>query len=94
MHICTRCGSLFVQPVEWFEEDRQAWFVVLRCPDCELLRGAVFDETAVAAYDDELDRGTEVLEQELAALTRERMREYAKGFIYALAGDHIEPMDF
>jgi hypothetical protein len=94
MHICTRCRSPLVQPTDWYEEDSEGWFVVLRCPDCELLRGAVFDDTAVEAFDVELDRGTEVLEEELAALTRESMREYATGFIYALAGDHIEPMDF
>ena len=94
MHICARCASPLVQPTDWSEAGRQAWFVVLRCPECGLLRGAVFDESAVEAFDEELDRGTEILQQELASRTRENILDYATDFIGALAAGYIEPIDF
>ena len=94
MHTCARCGSPLVQPTEWSEEGPLGWLVVLRCPECELSRPGVFDQKAIEAFDEELDRGTEILQQALAALTRENMHEYATDFIGALAAGQIEPMDF
>ena len=94
MHICVQCGSPLVQPIEWSEEGPLGWLVVLRCPECELSRPGVFGQNAIDAFDDELDRGTQILQQELAALTRDNMTEYATDFIGALAAGHIEPIDF
>ena len=47
----------------------------LRCPDCEQIGNGVYGQDVVARFDIELDRGTEMLIEDLARLTRATMDE-------------------
>jgi len=94
MHVCTRCASSLVHPIDWNARGLEGWYVELRCPNCELVRTGLFTQGSIDDFDEELDQGTAGLERELNLLTRANMREYADRFIAALALDAIQPVDF
>lgn len=94
LHICKRCDSKLVYPVDWAPADRNAWSVELRCPDCEWSASGVYAQEVVDRFDDELDRGTELLLGDLQLLTRANMEDQVERFITALHADWILPEDF
>ncbi len=94
MHVCPSCEGELVQPVDWFEQGGSSWHVDLRCPDCEWWGRGDFSQADVDGYDQELDRGAELLLEDLRALTRTNMAEEADRFAAALAADSILPEDF
>jgi len=94
LHICSRCRSELVQPIDWFEEQPRYWRVVLRCPECESRREGVFETAAVERYDDELDRGSSALLSDLRLMTHANMVEEAERFEEALEAGWIAPEDF
>ena len=94
MHVCERCASPLVHPLDWEERGVEGWHVLLRCPNCELLRAGVFTQQSIEAFDLELDQGTLRLVSELSQLTQTNMLEYVDRFVAALANDAIEPIDF
>jgi hypothetical protein len=48
----------------------------------------------VDRFDEELDRGTELLMRDLKRLTRANMEDEIERFVCALESDAIWPMDF
>ncbi len=94
LHECPECNSPLVLPVEWEEAGRHAWSVTLRCPSCERIETGVFPQAVVDAFDEELDRGTEELIDDVEQLTRANMSEEIDRFTVALRADAILPMDF
>jgi hypothetical protein len=94
LHVCPTCASELVYPVDWEEAGPTRWQVSLRCPDCYWVDTGVFDQEAVERFDDELDRGTNTLIEDLKRLTYANMEEGIDLFCQALAGDHILPEDF
>lgn len=94
LHVCGTCASELVYPVEWQEAGAQHWQVTLRCPNCEWAGTGVFEQTAVEAFDEELDRGTEAVVRDLRRLVRANMEEQVDRFVAALQADHILPDDF
>lgn len=94
LHICPRCGSKLVYPLEWEEVDPELWAVEVRCPGCEWTETGVFDQDTVESFDIELDRGVDQLINDLRRLERANMEEAIDHFSYALAHDHIVPEDF
>ena len=94
LHVCPQCEHEMVYPVEWEEVSKTHWEVALRCPSCEWQHVGVYDQLTVDSFDDELDRGTDVLLRDLKRLTRANMEEEADRFAEALAADAIWPMDF
>jgi hypothetical protein len=94
LHVCPTCGSELVYPVDWEEAGPTRWQVSLRCPDCYWSETGVFDQEEVERFDDELDRGTNTLIEDLKRLTYANMEEGIDLFCQALAGDHILPEDF
>jgi hypothetical protein len=94
LHICPTCGSDLVYPIDWAPADNLNWAVHLRCPDCEWYGHGVHDQQAVDQFDVELDRGTDMLIEDLSRLTRANMEEETERFISALQGDHILAEDF
>ena len=94
LHVCPSCDSELVYPVDWAPADRERWRVDLHCPDCSWTGGGVYSQALVDRFDDELDRGTEELLDDLRLLTRANMEEQIKGFIRALHADQILPEDF
>ena len=94
LHLCGTCDSELVYPVEWEEASPTHWEVALRCPNCEWYDLGVFSQEVVDRFDDELDRGTEILVADLQRLTQANMEDEIERFKGALAADAIWPMDF
>jgi hypothetical protein len=84
-----------VQPTCWEQAgDRGHWRLWRRCPECEWHCDEVHGETAIDAFDEELDLGTRALSDVLKALEHENMQFVADTFSAALAADLITADDF
>jgi len=94
LHVCARCSSHLVYPVEWEEAGSTHWQVSLRCPNCEWVASGIFTQDAVERFDAELDRGTEALARDLRRLSHANMQDEVERFAAALGADHIQPDDF
>lgn len=94
LHVCGSCGGSLVYPVDWEEAGAEHWEVSLRCPDCEWTDRGVFSQQDVEGFDEELDRGTEALVQDLRRLMHANMEDEIERFVTALAAGHIVPDDF
>jgi hypothetical protein len=94
LHVCPDCERELVYPVEWQEASPTQWEVFLRCPNCEWTHLGIFHQAVVDRFDEELDRGTECLIEDLTRLTQANMEDEIERFTSALASDAIWPMDF
>ena len=94
LHECPECDRALAYPVEWEEASPTQWEVLLRCPNCEWSDLGIFDQTVVDRFDEELDRGTEALVDDLTRLQQANMEDEIERFTSALASDAIWPMDF
>ncbi len=94
LHVCPACEGELVYQVEWQEAGRDSWSVTLRCPSCERTETGVFPQAVVDSFDEELDRGSEALNDDLEQLTRANMAEEIDLFSAALRAGAIHPMDF
>lgn len=93
-HVCPSCTSELVHPVDWRELDRDRWEIELRCPNCEWTGNGVWDDDAVAAFDDVLDHGTHTLVRDLRHLARANLEDEIERFAAALRADLVLPEDF
>jgi hypothetical protein len=94
LHVCPRCAGGLVSPLEWGEESPGRWHILMRCPDCDLVRDGVFGQALVERLDEELDRATGALLSDLKRLTHANMVEEIELFSRALELDLIGPSDF
>jgi phage-related protein len=94
LHLCCECDSQLVFPTQWREVERCMWEVSLRCPNCEWEITDIYDQDTVERFDEELDRGTDSLVDDLKRLVAANMEEEIERFSRALTGDHILPEDF
>lgn len=94
LHVCPRCGSGLVYPLEWAPVDAGGWRVELRCPECELQLGGVYEQAVLDRFDAILDAGTDALIADLGLLQRANMEEELERFNLALANDLVLPEDF
>jgi hypothetical protein len=94
LHVCPRCAGGLVHPLDWVEESPGRWRILMRCPDCDLMREGVFGQALVERLDEELDKATGSLLEDLKQLTHTNMAEEIELFIRALQLDLIEPSDF
>jgi hypothetical protein len=94
LHVCPACTSNLAYPVHWSEADQTCWEVTLRCPNCEWSETDVFDQESVERFDEELDRGTDQLVDDLKRLVYANMEEQIDRFVDALMNDNILPEDF
>ncbi len=94
LHVCPDCESPLVFPVHWTEANTTHWEVTLRCPNCEWGQTGVFDQDTVELFDEELDRGTDELVDDLKSLIYANMEEEIDRFCKALSEDHVLPEDF
>jgi hypothetical protein len=94
LHICFHCAGELVFPLDWSEEGRRHWRIVLRCPECESRREGIFEQTAVERLEDELDRAAAALLGDLRRVTHANMSDEIEFFIRALDADLIVPTDF
>jgi uncharacterized protein with PIN domain len=94
LHVCPECTSELVYPIAWEQADGSRWEVSLRCPNCEWNVTDLFEEEAIQAFDETLDRGTQELVDDLRQLTRANMEEDVERFALALEAGHVLPEDF
>ena len=94
LHVCPRCAGGLVHPLDWIEDSPGRWRILMRCPDCDLLREGVFGHALVERLDDELDRATGALLSDLKRITHANMTEEVELFARALQLDLIGPSDF
>jgi hypothetical protein len=94
LHVCPSCDSDLAYPTHWSEADATRWEVTLRCPNCEWTETDVFDQETVERFDEELDRGTDQLVDDLKRLVYANMEEQIDRFCEALLNDQILPEDF
>lgn len=94
LHICLECDSQLVYPTDWEEAGPEHWEVELRCPNCEWRGSGTFHQSVVEAFDDELDRGIDVLLSDYRALVSSNMEDEIDRFAKALDAGAILPADF
>ncbi len=94
LHVCPECEKTLVYPTEWQEASPTQWEVALRCPNCEWQQLGVYEQAVVDRFDEQLDRGTEALVDDLQRLTQANMEDEIERFTHALNSDAIWPMDF
>jgi hypothetical protein len=94
LHICVDCSSDLVYPTDWQEAGPDHWEVDLRCPNCEWRGRGVFHQDVVESFDDELDRGIDVLLSDYRALVSSNMEDEIDRFARALDAGAILPVDF
>lgn len=94
LHVCPRCAGVLVNPLDWVEESPGRWRILMRCPDCDLMREGVFGQTLVERLDEELDKATAAMLSDLKQLTHANMVEEIELFSRAMELDLIGPSDF
>ena len=94
LHVCPVCESQLVYPTKWTEAGQEHWHVTLRCPSCEWTESDTFSQDLADRFDEELERGTDLLVRDLKRLTRANMADEIDRFVEALDADGIQPMDF
>jgi hypothetical protein len=94
LHVCVDCSSALVYPTDWQEAGPDHWEVELRCPNCEWRGSGVFHQAVVESFDDELDRGIDVLLTDYRALVSSNMEDEIDRFAKALDAGAILPADF
>jgi hypothetical protein len=94
LHVCIDCSSELVYPVQWEESGPENWSVLLHCPNCEVYREGVFTQETVESFDEELDRGADVLARDYQQLMQANMADEVERFVGALNCDAILPEDF
>src|SRR5690348_16190430 len=94
LHVCVECASRLVYPTDWQVAGPDHWDVELRCPNCEWRGSGVFHQDIVEAFDDELDRGIDVLLSDYRSLVSSNMEDEIDRFAKALDAGAILPADF
>jgi hypothetical protein len=94
LHVCVECDSDLVHPVQWEEAGPENWSVLLHCPNCDVFREGVFTQDNVELFDEELDRGADVLARDYKRLMRANMADEIDRFVGALEANAILPEDF
>jgi hypothetical protein len=94
LHVCLDCDSELVYPIQWEESGSENWAVLLHCPNCESTREGIFNQDTVEAFDEELDRGADLLAGDYRRLMRANLTEEIERFTGALEAGAILPEDF
>lgn len=94
LHVCPTCNSDLVYPTDWAPASNRDWQVALRCPECEWNGGGTYSQDVVDRFDEELERGTESVLEDLSVLARANMEDHIERFVNALSADQILPEDF
>ena len=94
LHVCIECGSTLVYPTDWQEAGAENWEVDLRCPNCEWRGTGIFSQEVVESFDDELDRGIDILLSDYRSLVNSNMEDEIERFAKALEVGAILPADF
>ena len=88
--ICQGCGSGYVIPIDWAEQDEARWWIRLRCGECGSVREAVVSDAAAQRYDRRLQQGMDEIARALHQQEREQMARDAETFATALELDLLD----
>jgi hypothetical protein len=91
---CPRCGSTLLQPHGWKELSIDELLLHLRCPECQLWMVGSFEQSRVAAYDEEQMRARRLIEADYATVVRRNMEDLAERLARCFEMDLIGPDDF
>jgi hypothetical protein len=91
---CPRCGSTLLQSHGWKELTADQLLLRLRCPECQLWMVGSFEQSKVAAYDEEQRRARRLIEADYAAVLRRNMEDLAERLALCFERDLIGPDDF
>jgi flavoprotein len=94
LHQCAACGKDYVNPVEWEAVTPEAWWMLLRCGECDVWREVTVTNAVAERFDSELDRRADLLHRALHRLDRERMTAQVETLIGALRHGLIDAADF
>jgi hypothetical protein len=94
LHVCRRCRSELIQPVEWHHAGGDNWEVMLHCPNCGWWNHGRLDGDQLAELEDHLDSGFDDLVHDLKRLRSANLTEEIERFAAALELDLILPEDF
>jgi hypothetical protein len=94
LHVCPRCSSRLVQPLDWREAPQGFWELMLHCPNCDWFDEGIFDQDRVDALEERLDEGLTAMLSDLRRLTQSNMAEEIERFTAALQDDLVLPEDF
>jgi hypothetical protein len=94
LEYCALCGRDFVNPVEWEPVTSEAWWMLLRCGECDTFREVAVTNAVAQRFDRELDRRMNVVQRALQTLESEQMRAEAEALIVALRRGLIDAADF
>ncbi len=94
LHMCPKCASELVQPVEWGACTAGCWEMTLQCPNCQWATDGFFSRDQVDQFEERLDDGLGDLLADLRRLTEANMADEIDHFVSALERDLILPEDF
>ena len=92
--ICPSCGSDYVIPTDWAEQDEVSWRIRLRCGECGSGREVVVPDATAERYDRRLGQGTDEIARALRRQELEQMARDAETFATALELDLVDAGDF
>src|SRR5947208_9703258 len=73
LHVCPRCCSSLVQPVDW-KQLKVDWSLALRCPECDLTRTGVWSERQLARLQAVQAHASASMLHDCEAMERERLQ--------------------
>ena len=88
------CGSDFVHPVRWEEEDQHHWWMLLHCGGCGRWWDAVVADEPAREFDAKLDRDQFLIGRAADHFNRQWRTAEADAFAAALDHDAITADDF
>ncbi len=91
---CPACGTDFVNPIEWSAIEHHAWWMHLRCGQCDHTREVIVSNTEAERFDEALDSRADPIARAVHKLDLERMAATVEALIVALQRDLIGPADF
>jgi flavoprotein len=91
---CPACERDFAYPVEWEPVDKENWWMLLRCGECDSWREVTVPNAVAERFDLELDRRADVMHRALNKIDREQMIASANALIAALRHNLIDAADF
>lgn len=94
LEVCPACTGDKVQPLWWEQEPQRRWRVALWCPECDWETHGVYHQDELERFDAALDRGADLLLDQLKTYTSELMQEELEVLRRALDADVVGPDDF
>lgn len=91
---CDSCGSDFVHPVTWEEQDESHWWMLLHCGACGNRYDAVLTDDAAMAFDEKLGQDELLIARAADILHNEWRSAEVSAFAAAIHHDLITADDF